>query len=75
MEKIQQANIESGQKSHATNALKSLISNLQSHPWNPDAYNKFKSFVNSMDQVKHVNIRDYCEFVADMLSEQPVEIL
>jgi hypothetical protein len=75
VKKIQQADIESGQKSHATNALNSLISNLQSHPWNLNAYNTFKKFVSDMDRVKHVNIRDYCEFVADVLSEQPVEIL
>jgi len=75
VKKIQQADIESGQKSHATNALKSLISNLQSHAWNLNAYNTFKKFVSDMDRVKHVNIRDYCEFVADVLSEQPVEIL
>ena len=75
VKKIQQADIETGQKSHATNALNSLITNFQSHAWNLDAYNTFKKFVNSMDRVKHINIRDYCEFVADMLSEQPVEIL
>jgi hypothetical protein len=75
VEQIQQADVESGQKSHATNALNSVISNLQSKPWNPDAYNKFKKFVTDMDRVKHINIGDYCEFVADMLSEQPVEIL
>jgi sulfatase maturation enzyme AslB (radical SAM superfamily) len=75
VKKIQQADIETGQKSHAINALNSLITNFQSHAWNLDAYNTFKKFVNSMDRVKHINIRDYCEFVADMLSEQPVEIL
>jgi organic radical activating enzyme len=66
---IQQANIESGQKSHAVNALTSLINNLQTQPWDYTCYKQFQKFVSDMDQVKHIQIRDYCADVADMLLE------
>lgn len=69
VDSIQQAEIESGQKSHATNALTSLIINLQTHPWDQESFVKFKNFVASMDQVKKIQISDYCSDVADMLVE------
>jgi organic radical activating enzyme len=69
LENIQQATIESGQKSHATNALTSVINNLQTQPWDHESFVKFQNFVVSMDQVKKIHISDYCSDVADMLAE------
>ena len=66
---IQQAEIESGQKSHAVNALTSVINNLQTQPWDHVYYKEFQKFVSDMDRVKHMQIRDYCADVADMLTE------
>jgi sulfatase maturation enzyme AslB (radical SAM superfamily) len=66
---IQQAEIESGQKSHAVNALTSIINNLQTQPWDYTLYKEFQKFVSDMDRVKHLQIRDYCADVADMLAE------
>jgi hypothetical protein len=66
---IQQAEIESGQKSHATNALTSLITNLQTQPWDQESFVKFQNFVMSMDRVKKIQISDYCPDIADMLAE------
>jgi len=69
LENIQQATIESGQKSHATNALTFVINNLQTQPWDQKSFEKFQNFVVSMDQVKKIHISDYCSDVADMLVE------
>ena len=66
---IQQAEIELGQKSHAVNALTSIINNLQTQPWDYTLYKEFQKFVSDMDRVKHLQIRDYCADVADMLAE------
>jgi sulfatase maturation enzyme AslB (radical SAM superfamily) len=66
---IQQAEIESGQKSHAVNALTSVINNLQTQPWDHVYYKEFQKFVSDMDRVKNMQIRVYCADVADMLTE------
>jgi len=74
IQNIQQAEIESGQKSHVTNAIMALITNLETQPWDKKYYNEFRDFVIKMDKIKRIQIADYCENVADMLSEHPVEI-
>jgi hypothetical protein len=69
LENIQRAKIESDQKSHATNAFTSLINNLQTQSWDQESFAKFQNFVASMDQVKKIQISDYCLDVAEMLME------
>jgi len=72
--KIQNATIESGQKSNAINALKSIVNNLLEQPWNPKEHQVLCDFVAKMDQVKRINVSDYDDFLSAVLTEQPVEI-
>jgi hypothetical protein len=67
VEKIQQAEIESGQKANAINALNSIINNLQTQPWDSAEYNNLCDFVNRMDRVKKISVEDYCKDLFQML--------
>lgn len=67
IEILDQANIEYYQKCNAVNAVKSIIDNLQNVKFDQDCYNEFKSFVQAMDRVKGIRIRDYCPFTAELL--------
>ena len=64
---IQQANIESGQKSNATNALTAHVTNLKTQPWVESDYKKLQEFVRSMDLVKNISVNDYCLDLAKIL--------
>jgi hypothetical protein len=66
---IQKAEIESGQKSHAVNALTSIITNLQTQPWDYTCYKEFQKFVSDMDRVKRILVSDHCADLAEMLIE------
>ena len=61
------SDIPSDQKSNAINALKSIIANLKTYPWDQPNHQVLKEFVSKMDQVKHVVIKDHCEFLAGVL--------
>jgi MoaA/NifB/PqqE/SkfB family radical SAM enzyme len=61
------SNIPSDQKSNAINALKSIIANLKTYPWDQPNHLVLKEFVSKMDRVKHVTIKDHCEFLAGVL--------
>jgi len=64
--------IESGQKQNAINAVQSVINNLKfDKPWQPYDFDQFKSFVQKMDSVKGIDIKDHCEFLSRIL-EQPI---
>ena len=67
--KIQDAEIESGQKANAVNALNSIINNLLTQPWDQIEHNKLCEFVKKMDHVKKINIVDYCEEMRWISSE------
>ena len=56
-----------GQKSNAINALKSIIANLKTYTWDQKNHQVLKEFVSQMDRVKHIAVRDHCEFLADVL--------
>lgn len=64
---IQLTNIEYGQKCNAVNALTATISNLKTNAWNQDGYNKFCNITKKLDEVKNLNINDYCKFVGQFL--------
>ena len=66
--KLEHANIETGQKHNAINAVNSIINNLTTLDFNQEGHEKLKLFVQKMDKVKQVNIADYCEFTAQMLA-------
>lgn len=50
------ANIESGQKYNAVNAVRSVIANLEQSNFDSDQFARLRDFVHSMDQVKRTNI-------------------
>jgi hypothetical protein len=74
VEKIQNAEIESGQKANAINALNSIVHNLQTHAWDNEEYHRLCDFITRMDQVKKISVVDYCEDLHQLLTKQPVEI-
>lgn len=49
-------NIEEGQQHNAVNAIQSVISNLSNDNFDHLQFNKLKHIVNSLDQVKRINI-------------------
>jgi sulfatase maturation enzyme AslB (radical SAM superfamily) len=67
VQRIQTANIESGQKSNTLNAVNSIINNLKTLPYDVETHNKFKEFVGKMDQVKKIKLSDYCVDIATLL--------
>jgi MoaA/NifB/PqqE/SkfB family radical SAM enzyme len=64
---INKTNIESGQKSNAINALTTNITNLKTKSWIESDYKKLCDFVARMDQVKNINIADYCVALSKVL--------
>ena len=70
--KVQNAQIESGQKANTTNALTAIINNLKTQPWNQAEHGKLCEFIEKMDHVKKIAIRDYCNELWLMLTEQSV---
>lgn len=64
---LEQANIEPMQKINAINVIKTTIKDIHTQDYNPQEHEKLKLFINSMDQVKGIDIRDYCPEVANYL--------
>ena len=52
------ANIGSGQKHNAVNAVRSVISNLEQANFDPEQFEKLREVVHHMDRVKRINIVD-----------------
>jgi MoaA/NifB/PqqE/SkfB family radical SAM enzyme len=67
IQRLESADIESGQKSNAINAVTSICNNLKTENYNPTLHNEFKEFVAKMDQVKRVSLTDYCPDIAELL--------
>jgi len=61
------ANIEKDQKSNAVNAVKSIINNLKTLPYDVKLHDQFKVYVNKIDSVKKADFRDYCPEISDLL--------
>lgn len=70
IEMLHRANIESGQKSNAINAIRSIINNLQNQHWDPDNFKKLKNVVHRLDSVKNLYVQDYCDLLAEMLQQK-----
>jgi len=68
IDKIQRSDVHHDQKSNAVNALQSIITNLENQIFDQVLFDKLKKFVCDMDQVKNVNIKDYCPEVAEYFS-------
>jgi hypothetical protein len=59
--------IPTDQRTNAIHALKSIITNLKVSAWSQEQHTVLKTYVQKMDQVKHVTVRDHCEFLAHVL--------
>ena len=66
--KLENADIETGQKHNAINAVNAIINNLITLDFDPIGHEKLKSFIQKMDKVKQINICDYCEFTTKILN-------
>jgi sulfatase maturation enzyme AslB (radical SAM superfamily) len=61
------ANIESGQKSNALNAVQSIIDNLNDAAYDKDLHEQFKTFVSKMDSVKKAKLQDFCPEISRLV--------
>lgn len=66
--KILKSTVPPDQKTNAVRALKSIISNLKTTSWSHTQHTALKTYVQKMDQVKHVSVKDYCAFLTDVLN-------
>jgi sulfatase maturation enzyme AslB (radical SAM superfamily) len=66
---LARSNVEINQRHNAINALKSVIRNLHEQPWDQDQYRILQGFVTKMDQVKKINVSDFCPELGSMLAE------
>jgi hypothetical protein len=65
--RIMKSTIPTDQRTNAIHALKSIITNLKVSAWSQEQHTVLKTYVQKMDQVKHVTVRDHCEFLAHVL--------
>lgn len=63
------ASIPQDQQINAVNAVRSIIDNLESVPFDSKLNATFRDFVDRMDQVKQVRAGDYCDFLASLQQE------
>jgi hypothetical protein len=61
--------IESGQKSNAINAVKSIINNLENIAWDQSNYKKLCDFILKMDHVKNISLHEYCPETHNILQQ------
>jgi molybdenum cofactor biosynthesis enzyme MoaA len=62
------SDIEIGQKQNAAKTLVAHVDNLKNIPWSSNNYQQIKKITDDLDRVKGINVADYCEFTARMLS-------
>lgn len=67
VQRLNNADIEQGQKSNAIGAVTAICNNLKNTPYSVDQHVKFKDFVAKMDSVKKVNLIDYCPELASLI--------
>jgi len=63
IEQIKLTQIEAGQQANATNAIESIVKNLQNLEYSNSNYQQLVKFISSMDQVKGINAGTYCDFL------------
>jgi MoaA/NifB/PqqE/SkfB family radical SAM enzyme len=68
--RVKITNIEQGQKSNAINAIESIINNLKNIEYNPGNHNSFCLFLSKMDQVKNIDVKDYCNFLQELTQQE-----
>lgn len=66
VDRLLAADIHLDQRTNAVNAVKSIIGNLESVPFDPTLNATFRDFVQRMDRVKQIQVGDYCQFLAGL---------
>lgn len=66
---LSKSEIEKDQKSTAIGALRSIITNLTTTPYDDNAFQQWRNYVRKLDVAKNINIAEYCEFTQQMLTE------
>jgi sulfatase maturation enzyme AslB (radical SAM superfamily) len=69
--RLEQADIEFGQKCNAVNLVKSIVNNLKELAYDPKLHQEFVDFVTKMDTVKNINLVDHCPEMAGLLTVEP----
>jgi hypothetical protein len=67
---INKADIESGQKSNAANAITSVINNLVNETFDSKNNQQLIEFITKMDTVKGINAGDYSNFLGQLLQQK-----
>jgi len=68
IQKLESSTVEFNQRQNAINALLATVNNLTQVDFDPVLFEKFQQFVTSMDQVKKINIHNYCPEVSEYFS-------
>jgi molybdenum cofactor biosynthesis enzyme MoaA len=69
IDRLNNTNIPSDQKSNAVTAVKSIIQNLDSVPFSAENHRLLVDFIADMDRVKQIYVGDYCEFLGRLQQE------
>jgi len=64
------AKIEKNQKLNSVHSLKHALHELENDDWDKSNLIKWQNFVRVMDKVKDTNIKDYSDFLTDLLNYQ-----
>jgi len=67
LDHVSSADIVLDQKQNALGNLKGIIGLLQHTDFDAASHTRFKSFVDSMDQVKNIKLKDHCPELHDLL--------
>lgn len=70
IQRLESADIESGQKSNAVNAVASIITNLKQVPYSYLNHQQLMDFILKMDRVKGINAEDYSAFLGQLLQQE-----
>lgn len=65
--KIWNLNIHEHQQHNTVNAINSIINKLKNDDFNSEQYNYLCSYIEKMDKVKKIKIKDYCPELCDIL--------
>jgi len=68
---VKSATIEEMQKINAINALEAIVNNLKNKTYDHQRNLRLKSFIESMDRVKNIDIWNYCPEIAGYLDINP----
>lgn len=67
VQRLESADIERNQRINAVNAIRAIITNLDTMQYDAESHASLKSFVEAMDRSKKIRLRDFCPETADYL--------